>query len=97
MVRIFLELASSGTVKDFLNKFGSKMKSLLCVIVIGSFGEPLLRKYMIDILAGLHFLHSKCIIHRDIKPTNLLIDKNTVKLADFGCSAIVQLSQDGEK
>lgn len=38
-----------------------------------------------DVLAGLAFLHSRNIIHRDVKGANILIDHNgTCKLADFG-------------
>lgn len=73
MLRIFLELAPEGSVKDAINEFGA-------------FGEPLLRRYVKDILSGLAFLHAQRYVHRDIKPTNLLINKNTVKLADFGCA-----------
>jgi serine/threonine protein kinase len=46
-------------------------------------------------LCGLAFLHAKGYIHRDIKPSNLLLDKNMVKLADFGCTGTVILSSDG--
>lgn len=40
---------------------------------------------MYNILCSLHYLHSANIMHRDIKPTNILIDYNCrAKLCDFG-------------
>ena len=48
----------------------------------------MLRIYTLDIVNGLNYLHDRNIIHRDIKPTNLLLVKNTVKIADFGCSTM---------
>jgi len=52
-------------------------------------GEPIdlesLRLTLIYTLSALHFLHENGIIHGDVKPTNLLLDKNKrVKLGDFG-------------
>ena len=41
--------------------------------------------FLYQLLAGLAYCHSRRVIHRDLKPQNLLIDKNGVlKLADFG-------------
>lgn len=48
-----------------------------------------MRRYASDILEGLWFLHSKKFIHRDIKPTNLLVSGGRVKLGDFGCSTTI--------
>lgn len=43
--------------------------------------------YARDIVLGLEYLHAQGVIHRDLKPDNLLIDAlGVVKIADFGVS-----------
>lgn len=43
------------------------------------------KRIMYQLIVGLHHCHSKRIIHRDVKPQNILINESgTVKVADFG-------------
>ncbi|XP_066543556.1 cyclin-dependent kinase 3-like [Amia ocellicauda] len=45
----------------------------------------LIQSYLFQLLQGVAFCHSHRVIHRDLKPQNLLIDQaGAIKLADFG-------------
>nr|XP_060613618.1 calcium/calmodulin-dependent protein kinase kinase 1-like [Anolis sagrei ordinatus] len=51
------------------------------------FTEEQARLYFRDIVLGMEYLHYQKIIHRDVKPSNLLLDdEGRVKIADFGVS-----------
>jgi len=51
--------------------------------------------YLEQLCAGLAHAHLQQVIHRDIKPQNLLLtgDRNTIKIADFGVAKIKQIAQ----
>lgn len=59
----------------------------------GKLNETLIKHYTKQIIEGLMYLHSKGIVHRDIKCANILINsRGVVKLCDFGCSKQIAMS-----
>lgn len=70
-------------VMEYLN--GGDCASL--IKVLGALPEDWTMKYIAEVVLCVQHLHSRQIIHRDIKPDNLLIDaKGHLKLTDFGLS-----------
>jgi len=52
--------------------------------------EKLIKGIMFQILLGLNEIHKFNVIHRDIKPDNILVSKNgAIKIADFGMARII--------
>jgi len=48
------------------------------------------------VLQALKYAHSKGFVHRDIKPENIVIQKDHVKLTDFGLAALMSLLAEDE-
>lgn len=46
--------------------------------------EAKIRNFIYQILQGLAYMHKHGFFHRDMKPENILISKDTLKIADFG-------------
>lgn len=79
-LNIFLEYVPGGSIAEMLKQYNT-------------FQEPLIKNFVRQILAGLSYLHSRDIIHRDIKGANVLVDnKGGIKISDFGISKRVEAS-----
>lgn len=71
-IYLIMELITGGTLRELLNERGPMPPHAAAAVMRG-------------MLTGLSVAHSKGMIHRDIKPDNVLIDSDhRVKLADFG-------------
>ena len=72
-VSVCLEYMDGGSLQQVVDAGGCR-------------NEVVLAGVSRQVLRGLHFLHSRRLVHRDIKPGNLLIDgQGRVKISDFGC------------
>lgn len=65
---MILEYCNGGNLKNYIKSKQTEYNSL----------------YIYQIICGLKYLFEKNIIHRDMKPENILIDRNTIKICDFG-------------
>lgn len=71
---IVMEYIAGSSLKDKLSKEGV-------------LPEPLVLRYIKQIGEALAFVHQKNILHLDIKPSNIIIDRNNnARLIDFGVS-----------
>ncbi|KAH1091612.1 hypothetical protein J1N35_018869 [Gossypium stocksii] len=72
-------------VMEYLN--GGDLYSLLRNL--GCLDEDMGRVYIAEVVLALEYLHSLNVIHRDLKPDNLLIGQDGhIKLTDFGLSKV---------
>ncbi|XP_061607500.1 serine/threonine-protein kinase 36-like isoform X1 [Phyllopteryx taeniolatus] len=59
----------------------------------GSLPESQVCEIACQLVSALYYLHSRRILHRDMKPQNILFDKNgVVKLCDFGFARAMSIS-----
>lgn len=55
--------------------------------------ENIIKLIAKQLINALHYLHSNRIIHRDMKPQNILISsQNKIKLCDFGFARVMSLN-----
>jgi eukaryotic-like serine/threonine-protein kinase len=74
---IVMELVDGATLGDLM-----RQESVL--------PEPVALDYAIQIASGLAYAHRQGLLHRDVKPANILVTKDdVVKLSDFGIARAV--------
>eukprot|EP01064_Diplonema_japonicum_P020147 TRINITY_DN2923_c0_g1_i1.p1 TRINITY_DN2923_c0_g1~~TRINITY_DN2923_c0_g1_i1.p1 ORF type:complete len:496 (+),score=83.54 TRINITY_DN2923_c0_g1_i1:34-1521(+) len=76
---LYLEFVPGGSLYSMLKLAGMRMY------------ETAIRKFTRQTVQGIQYLHSLGILHRDIKPHNILVDTHgNCKVTDFGCCKIIQ-------
>ena len=78
---LVMEYAENGSLHTVLQRHQKLGRPL---------GEGVLWRYAIQLLVGLHAIHRRRVVHRDIKPHNIFLGAgDTVKIGDFGVSKLL--------
>jgi len=85
VVNIFMELVPGGTIQKLLKTYGP-------------FKEELFKNYTTQIMKGIEYIHSKNVVHRDIKGGNIMVMVDgVIKLIDFGCARHLNQSSNSKE
>ncbi|KAK9717340.1 Suppressor of Sensor Kinase (SLN1) [Basidiobolus ranarum] len=80
-VYIFMEYCQGGSLADLLEH--GRIED-----------ENVAKVYTLQMLHGLEYLHENSIVHRDVKPDNILLDHNgLIKFVDFGAAKVIARNQ----
>ena len=80
LLNIVMEYGSDMDLKKFIISYKNKSESI---------DEDIIIDIILQILEGLKEVHKNKIIHRDLTPENIFIDKNyKINIGDFGVSKI---------
>lgn len=80
-ISIVLEYCPHGDLNSLIEKQRTS----------GRFADNTIWKIFINLCLGLQYLHSKNIIHRDLKSLNIFMIKDGVaKIGDLGCATVIE-------
>ncbi|ODQ65491.1 Pkinase-domain-containing protein [Nadsonia fulvescens var. elongata DSM 6958] len=84
-IYILLEICSNQSLMEMMRK----RKRLT---------EPEVRYFIVQILGAVDYMHSRRVIHRDLKLGNIFLDVNmNIKIGDFGLAALLASDSDRKK
>ncbi|KAF9583760.1 Suppressor of Sensor Kinase (SLN1) [Lunasporangiospora selenospora] len=80
-VYIFMEYCQGGSLADLLEH--GRIED-----------EKVIKVYTLQLLKGLAYLHHRNVVHRDVKPDNVLLDHlGNIKFVDFGAAKVLAKNQ----
>ena len=75
---LVMEYAEGGSIIEWVERHGPMPPHLAVTVVL-------------ELCAGIQYAHQEGVVHRDIKPQNVLVDRHGVcKVTDFGIAQVVQ-------
>jgi len=81
-LNILMEFCSGGDLQAQLRHHRSTREKM---------AEARVLKWCQQMLSALAYIHSLCILHRDVKPANVFLTENEdIKLGDFGISRVLE-------